>query len=218
MNVDSISAPPQAGARTGSGAAPASDYQMFLKMLTAQIRNQDPLNPIESSDYAVQLATFSGVEQQVRTNELLEALAGGLGADGMARYADWVGAEVLAPAPVRFDGTPVTLYPEPADGAERTFLVAHDANGREVLRQEVPVSAEPVTWTGTGPADGQVLPGTYRFTLESLIGDQPPQVSDVSHFARVDEVRQSAGGPKLLLAGSGEVAPSLVRALRRPAP
>ena len=46
----------------------SSDFETFLKMLTVQLENQDPLNPVDSADYAVQLATFSGVEQQVQTN------------------------------------------------------------------------------------------------------------------------------------------------------
>ena len=39
----------------------SSDYETFLKMLTVQMQNQDPLNPVESSDFAAQLATFSSV-------------------------------------------------------------------------------------------------------------------------------------------------------------
>jgi hypothetical protein len=68
-----------------------SDFETFLKMLTTQMKNQDPLNPVESSEYAVQLATFSSVEQQVLTNDLLTRLIGqshragfGLGRDGSA--------------------------------------------------------------------------------------------------------------------------------------
>ena len=61
---------PPAGSGAGAGAPAASfsggDFQTFLKMLTTQIKNQDPLNPMEGSDFAVQLATFSGVEQQVQ--------------------------------------------------------------------------------------------------------------------------------------------------------
>jgi len=39
----------------------SSDFDTFLKMMTTQVQNQDPLNPVDSSDYAVQLATFSSV-------------------------------------------------------------------------------------------------------------------------------------------------------------
>ena len=59
-----------------------SDYLTFLKMLTAQVKNQDPLDPMSSDDFSAQLATFSGVEQQVKTNDLLEALGAQVGAMG----------------------------------------------------------------------------------------------------------------------------------------
>ena len=57
----------------------SSDYQMFLKLLTTQMTNQDPSSPMDSADYAVQLATFSQVEQQVKTNDLLTSLATQMG-------------------------------------------------------------------------------------------------------------------------------------------
>src|SRR5690606_25523957 len=95
-----------------------SDFETFLVMLTTQMQNQDPLNPIQSSDYAAQLATFSGVEQQVKTNTLLESLSTQLGLSGMAQMAAWVGMEARVTAPVLFEGTPLTLYPAPADGTD----------------------------------------------------------------------------------------------------
>ena len=52
-----------------SNSALSSDFETFLKMLTVQMENQDPLNPVDSADFAVQLATFSSVEQQVLTND-----------------------------------------------------------------------------------------------------------------------------------------------------
>ena len=52
-------------------------------MLTVQMENQDPLNPVDSADYAVQLATFSSVEQQLRTNDLLSSLAATMASGGI---------------------------------------------------------------------------------------------------------------------------------------
>lgn len=78
------SAPPAA---SGARGQISSDFQTFLKMLTAQIQNQDPLNPTPSDEFAVQLATFSSVEQQVRTNDLLVALGAQFGSMGMAQFA-----------------------------------------------------------------------------------------------------------------------------------
>lgn len=55
-----------------ASASLSSDFEVFLQMLTAQMKYQDPLNPVDSTDYATQLATFSGVEQAVLTNDLLK--------------------------------------------------------------------------------------------------------------------------------------------------
>lgn len=63
-----------------NATALSSDFETFLKMLTVQMQNQDPLNPIDSTEYAMQLATFSSVEQQVLTNDLLRQMMGGQGA------------------------------------------------------------------------------------------------------------------------------------------
>jgi len=50
------------------------DYNAFLKLLIAQMKHQDPTNPMEPSEYVAQLATFSSVEQAVQTNSKLDAL------------------------------------------------------------------------------------------------------------------------------------------------
>ncbi|MCX8509196.1 MAG: flagellar hook assembly protein FlgD [Rhodobacteraceae bacterium] len=196
------------------GANPSTDYQMFLKMLTTQMKNQDPLNPIESSDYAVQLATFSGVEQQVKTNDLLVALTGQLGVTSMGQYAAWVGMEARAPMPAAYNGTPLTLYPAPAAGAERTVLVAYDAQNHEMMRQEIAVSADPVRWTGHTATGGQLLPGNYTFKLESYVGGEMKTAEPVEMFGKITEVRQGPTGPVLVTASGGTVTPSQVKALR----
>ncbi len=197
-----------------ASAKVSGDYQMFLKMLTAQMRNQDPLNPIDSTDYATQLATFSGVEQQVRTNELLANLAGQMGVSGMGQLAGWVGMEGRAAVPARFDGQPVTLFPEPAKGADRTVLVAYDAQGREATRQEIPVGTDPVNWTGRSDTGGEVMHGDYTFRLESSQGGKVIANDKVSLFARIAEVRQGEAGAVLVFDGGATALPSEVKALR----
>lgn len=100
VNTPQRSAVPQ----TAADQTEAGDFQTFLTMLTAQMQNQNPLEPIEASDFAAQLATFSGVEQQVQTNELLASLATQM---GLADLASWVGRDVLSPAPVQYNGAPL---------------------------------------------------------------------------------------------------------------
>ncbi len=209
---------------TGATATPAatpkitSDFNTFLRMLTVQMQNQDPMNPIDSADYAVQLATFSGVEQQVRTNQLLADMQGKFSQLGMAEMASWIGKEARSPAPVRYDGTPVTLSPNPATGATRAVLVVKDAQGRLVSREEIPVSAEPYQWLGAGSDGAPLPPGTYSIALESLKGEKVISSLPVEHYARVIEARGGTGGTRLVLEGGVEVLASAVTALRDPRP
>ena len=202
-----------------TAAAPAkitSDFNTFLRMLTVQMQNQDPLKPIDSADYAVQLATFSGVGQQVRTNQLLADLQGKFQQLGMSEMASWIGKEARVAAPVIYDGSPLTLSPNPAVGADRAVLVVKDAQGNLVSREEIPVSAEPYQWLGAG-ADGAPLPpGTYSIELESLSGDRVITTQPVEHYARVIEARGGPQGTKLVLEGGIEVLAVDVTALRTP--
>lgn len=201
---------------TTNNTAPvlSSDFQTFLKMLTTQMQNQDPLNPIDSSDYAVQLATFSGVEQTVRTNQLLEAMQGQFAVLGMAQLAGWVGQEARSTAAVFMDGTPVTLSPAPAAASDRAVLVVQDARGRVVSREDIPASTEPYQWLGAA-ATGDPLPaGAYTLTLESYFGDTLLGSGPIEHYAPIVEARGGATGTRLLLRGGIEVAAEAVTALR----
>jgi flagellar basal-body rod modification protein FlgD len=191
-----------------------SDYTTFLRMLTTQLQNQDPLNPIESSDYAVQLATFSGVEQQTRTNQLLESLGGQFNILGMAQMAGWVGQEARVDAPAYFNGAPVTLSPNPAVGSDRATLVVKDARGTVVSRQEIPATSEPFSWTGKGIDSLPLAPGQYTLELESYRGDELLSKNPVEHYARIVEAQGGATGTKLLLEGGIKVEASKITALR----
>jgi len=192
----------------------SSDFETFLKMLTVQLENQDPLNPTDSSEYAMQLATFSGVEQQVLTNDLLSSLMTQMNTTGMAQMADWVGKEARATAPAFFNGSPITIAPNPAAVADKVELVVTDETGIEVARSEIPISTDPIEWAGTLP-DGTPMPtGIYQFNVVSssngeVILDEPADV-----YARVQEVRSENGESILMLEGGVAVFAADVSALR----
>ncbi|WP_103332082.1 flagellar hook capping FlgD N-terminal domain-containing protein [Pseudotabrizicola formosa] len=198
----------------GTDTTASSDYEMFLRMLTVQMQNQDPLNPIDSADYAVQLATFSGVEQAVRTNQLLESLQSQFGLLGMAQLAGWVGQEARAAAPVYFDGAPVTLSPDPASAADRAVLVVRDAQDRVLSREELPVSTAHYDWAGTDATGATLPPGSYTLTLESYFADTLLDSKTVEYYAQILEARGGVDGTRLVLRGGIEVPASSVTALR----
>lgn len=198
------------------GAKITSDFDTFLKLLTAQMRNQDPLNPIDSTDYATQLATFSGVEQQVRGNELLASLGSQMSVLGMSQLAGWVGQEARAEAPVWMDGDPVKLHLSPAIGADKTVLVVKDSTGHLVARETVPAKAGSYTWLGADAAGDPLEDGIYSLTLESYSGETKLGDSAVESYARIIEARNGPTGATLILEGGVEVPSSKITALRVP--
>ena len=194
----------------------STDFETFLKMLTTQLKNQDPLKPIDSADYAVQLATFSGVEQQVKTNQLLENLGAQFGVMGMSQLAAWVGQEARAAGPVWMDGDAVTLAPEAKPGADRAILVVRDAAGTMMSREDMPVSATAYEWSGAD-IEGNPLPtGRYSLTMESYSGDRLLATTPVQAYSRIMEAKNGPAGTTLILEGGIEVAAKDITALRVP--
>ena len=215
-----IGLPPAAAAPTpgptvpeSTRVAPSADFQTFLRMLTVQMQNQNPLNPMDSQEFAVQLATFSGVEQQVRSNQLLETMAARL---GMSELAGWVGMEALSAAPAYLDAQAVELIAPQVPGADRARLIVRNAFGTEVARQNIDPTVTRVQFDGAG-ADGFPLPaGFYSFEVESLyLGDVISSAPALS-YSHVQEARFDAGSVQLMVAGGGVIDSAAVKGLRAP--
>lgn len=210
----SAAAPPST---TASGRKISSDFDTFLKMLTTQIQNQDPLNPMESTEFAVQLATFSGVEQQTRTNQMLEQLSGQLGVMNMAQLAGWIGMEARVAAPAQFGGFPIALDVSPEAVADRAVLVVTDAAGHEVMRQQTPVSGGLQQWEGRDTLGGMLPHGRYSFSVESFSGQTLIKSAPVETYQIVREARAGAGGQiDIVFDGGVTAASASVAALRQP--
>ncbi|CQR84494.1 flagellar hook capping FlgD N-terminal domain-containing protein [Paracoccus aminovorans] len=202
---------------TGSGSsatAATSQFETFLKMLTTQIKNQDPLNPMEGTEFAVQLATFSGVEQQVQTNQLLAQLLQGSNGGELGQLSNWIGREVRTSAPVWFDHSPLTLQIDSLADADKVALVTLDAQGNEVLREDIGTGSGEVDWQGKR-ANGDLLPeGLYSFRLEATKDGKVISTRDVEAYSRVSGVEMTKDGARLILAGGGWATVDEVTALR----
>lgn len=193
-----------------------SDFDTFLKLLTTQMQNQDPLNPIDSTDYATQLATFSGVEQQTRTNQLLESLGGQMSLMGMSQLAAWVGQEARTDAAVWMDGDPVTVQAETRAGADRAVLVVKDAQGKVVARDEIDPAGGEFQWIGTDVTGAALPDGVYILSVESWRDETVLGSDPVQSYGRILEARNGTTGTTLVLEGGIEVASDRISALRAP--
>ncbi|TVS04104.1 MAG: hypothetical protein EA407_05430 [Rhodobacteraceae bacterium] len=188
-----------------------SDFQTFLRMLTVQLKNQNPLEPMEASDFAVQLATFSGVEQQVRTNELLALFTA---RQGLVEMGSWVGREALTSAPVQIDDMPKRLVLPEIPGADRADLVLSDGSGRVVGRFAVDPNARELVFEAPLEGEGALAPDAYKITVEGFRASEALGAFPVKSYARVEEARYEEGQVILILEGGNRIASDDVLGLR----
>jgi flagellar basal-body rod modification protein FlgD len=213
----------QSPAARASNAAPgkgagviSSDFETFLRLLTTQMQNQDPLNPMESTEFASQLAQFSAVEQQVRSNELLEGLQSGLQTLGMGQIGAWIGMQARAEMPVNFEGQPVTLSGARHSLADRMELIVRDGTGEIVQQLPIPLSDDAFAWQGAG-LDGTVLDaGLYQFSVQNWSGEDMLEERAAMVYGTIDEVAMVDGEVWLSMAGGVAIPADALMGLGRP--
>ncbi len=188
MAIDPISSsalvPPAASALSGNAAAGASsladNFNTFLILLTTQLKNQDPLSPMDSSEFTQQLVQFSSVEQQIHANKNLENLIALQKAGAGAAAVGYIGREVTAETDTAAlkDGHASWSYA--LDGnAEETSILIKDQTGKVVATRsgETGIGKHVFTWDGLNNM-GQPMPdGAYTVEMSaSAAGGTPVTV------------------------------------------
>ena len=148
--------------RIGAGSTMlASNFETFLTLLTSQLKNQDPLSPVDSNQFTAQLTQMAGVEQQLLTNDLLKGLLAAQGGGGLAGAATYIGKEATAAwSATKFtDGEATWSYELGSNAASATLQVL-DGSGKVVWSGDAPDKTTGVhdfTWDGgaTSGNDGQ---------------------------------------------------------------
>lgn len=219
--LDSVQGAAAAPSISSSASAPdakaetTSDYETFLNMLTVQIQNQDPLSPMKSEDFAVQLATFSSVEQQVLTNDLIAEMSSSLTALGLSGSTDWIGREARIEGRVAVDGAAQSYETEIPAGTTRSALVV-SRDGQEITRIDLGRSEGAFTWSGTDASGQRLLEGSYGASVAHYSGDDLIGTTPVVSYARIAEVRQGASGVILLTETGQELSPDDISGVRAP--
>src|SRR5687768_11921275 len=79
-----------------SRATIADNFDTFLNILTTQLKNQNPLDPLDTNQFTQQLVQFTGVEQQLKTNEFLETLMLSTQNTAKSEAVSYIGKQVTA--------------------------------------------------------------------------------------------------------------------------
>lgn len=175
------------------------EFNNFLQLLTAQIKNQDPLSPLDSTQFVEQLATFSSLEQQVKTNVSLEGIASMIGDLHAIVANDWLGQEVaVASKHVAYEGKPVEFEVNPSLAHDQAVLTVTDSQNNVVWQEALDPSTDRYTWDGDiADQNAKAASGIYQFQLDLFKGGQPVAQTDAEFISKVTALGSENG--KLVL-------------------
>lgn len=193
-----------ASSTRGDGGTIAG-FEDFLRLLTAQLEQQDPLAPMDSEKFTQQLIEFSAVEHARRTNERLSQLIETVAAGQLLTAAGYVGREVEFAGEEVFlgDSGRAEVAYSLSRHAAKAELVVRDASGKEIVRQPVPndAGAHRVTWDGRDAAGLAVPGGVYRVEILAVDEAGARVEADLRTVGRIDAVLLENG--TLLLSAGG---------------
>jgi flagellar basal-body rod modification protein FlgD len=182
----------------------ASDFNEFLTLLTTQLQNQDPLNPMDSTEFTNQLVQFSQVEQAINQNQKLDAIINQNLQNATSMALGYVGMDVTySSVEMPFDGeTPSKITYILAEKASTAKLNITDEEGFLVYSGDVSTieGKNEFSWDGIGDGGALMPAGTYSFTIDALdlegnaIENIPTAVT-----GRVQGVENQAGVPFLIV-------------------
>ena len=153
---------------TGSGTRLAGDFSTFLTLLTTQLQNQSPTDPLDTNQMTNQLVQFASVEQQIAMNQNLERLISLQQANQVTAAAPLIGqrAEVESDRVALQNGTAEIRLP--AAGTARSADIRVLDNTGRVLRQqsvELGTGTSGWTWNGRDTAGRSLPDGAYRVAV-----------------------------------------------------
>ncbi len=182
----------------------------FLELLVAQLRNQDPLSPLDGTEFAAQLAQFSSLEQLVGINDKLDsqmnsdlllsqAINNTLAATLIGKEVTVAGNEVgLAE-----DGKPQLTF-ELGDFAKEVEITITDATGqvvRTLRRESLDAGRHQLEWDGKSDSGEKLPPGTYHFQVVARNGEGATVASREIMVGLISAVRYENGQAILVVNG-----------------
>ncbi len=194
---------PQAPIVPAARQSLTQDFDTFLTLLTTQLQNQDPLSPLDTNEFTGQLVQFSGVEQQIRTNETLESLVSVSRLSQASAASVYLGRDALIDSPItRAENGVARFEYSLAGAADSSVLRVRDSLGRVVFEGAGATGSGNTGFSfdtsraigGTGDPNG-----LYTLEVAALRGNEAVG-TDVNARVRVTGIDLSATEPTVITA------------------
>lgn len=215
------SAAAQASASVSLSGNNKVTFDTFLKLLVAQLKNQDPLNPMEGTEFTSQIAQFSQLEQQINSNSYLQELLKQRDYGQQNLATSYIGKDVLVPGDrlVKAASGDVTLGYSLEKTATKVTVGISNADGTTVrtFSGDGSKGRHLVTWDGKDDA-GNVLPaGAYKITVQAYDANGTKVTSEAYSMGRVDSVLNDGTDISLSILDGRQVGMDDVMSIQNPA-
>lgn len=193
---------------TTKSSTAADGQDRFLKLLTTQLRNQDPLNPMDNAQMTSQLAQISTVDGIAKLNATLEKLVGSQQGSEALQAAVLVGRDVLVSGnKLQVAGAGAGGGVELQSAADKVNVTIVDANGltvRTLSLGGLEAGNHRFAWDGKSDSGAQVADGAYTMKVQALKGNTAVDASALQ-ISRVASVVRETSGVSLDLGAQGRI-------------
>ncbi len=185
-------------------ATVSSNYNTFLNLLTAQIQNQDPLSPMDTTAWTTQLVQYSSVEQQLMANQYLSQIAGDEG-NNMSSAVGMIGQTVSATSTTAtMNNGAATWNYNLASAASNVQLTVTDASGNTVYQTTGTGNSgnNTFTWNGQTTNGNTDTTGDYTLSITSTDSSGNPVSNTISQSGVVTSAQEDNGTLTLTINGT----------------
>lgn len=218
MAVGAVSGTGTTNATGTSRQTLVNNFDTFLQLLTTQLKNQNPLDPLDTNQFTQQLVQFAGVEQQLRQNENLEALVSISKAQRNTHALNFVGATVTASGDTTKlqDGLAVWYITSPKPAQANVTITNSEGSVVYAGTHSLETGTQPYQWNGR-TSTGTIAPaGNYKIRIDAVDTAGQKVTTSTTFSGIVDQVDVSGDQPVLLI-GATLINLDQVKSVQRPA-
>ncbi|MGX7704521.1 flagellar hook assembly protein FlgD [Methylobacterium sp. Gmos1] len=214
-SLTSLSSPTGSSSTSSDASTIAGNFNQFLTLLTTQLQNQNPLDPLDTNQFTQQLVQFASVEQQLKTNDQLGSLITASKASAAATASGLIGKTVTADGATTSlaDGS-ATWTLNPARAAAKAVMTITDAKGNVVATQTkaLPAGSQSFAWDGRASTGQLAADGKYTLKVQALDATGSSVSVDTKISGAITSVDVTGAEPVLTI-GDRTVALSSVEAI-----
>ncbi len=206
MAVSGVSGSSSTSSSTSSSSSTstiAGNFDQFLLLLTTQLKNQSPLDPMDTNQFTEQLVQFAGVEQQLKTNDTLSSLLSLSAASTATNAVGFIGATITADGATTRLANGAASWQLNASTAGTATVTIKDANGNVVqtMTRSLVAGDQTLNWDGSTSIGSAAPDGQYTVSVDgrSVAGEAITVKTQISGV--VDGVDFTSSIPALKIGG-----------------